>query len=963
MKPLDAFRILAYFAVFFVQYAFAQEPQRYEYVFPKPKSQFVSRETNVIIRPGKNIDPTSLNGSSLFNVVGSRSGSHEGQTVLSDDHKTIVFNPRKPFVDDERVAVKVLDGLRYLDGRNIGGTSFEFATSAGIVLPNHVETTNALPGPGAAAILAAERSGMTAVDTLPLDFPAIKIDTLNNPAPGEVFIAPFIGPGLPATNANYLVILDNSGKPLAYKRIGLQINPFPYMFKVEPNGVYSYIERTLTSTTIKIVDTSFNVVDTYPKGNPATSSHADFHLLPNGHALVLYFDYKIIDMSKIVRGGNPAASVMGTLVQEFDLSKNVVFQWSSFDYQPITDTYEDTLAATIDYSHANNVELDNDGNILLSNRHMSEITKIDRNTGEIIWRLGGKRNQFTFLNEHPENSPFYFSYQHHIKRLPNGNVTLFDNGNQRKLQYSRAIEYRLDEVNKTATLVWEYRHVPDIYASAQGSVQRLPNGNTLIGWGDAGIQGKPSVTEVHPDKSLAFELTLPKGNRSMHAYRLPWKSGRPVGTYTRYELLEGNTYPPYSDTSAAGRIGVRMKFNVLSPFFYNSATVQKFAEAPFRPQFAGRSAWMASHRVTISQLGMVTINVDLSFDVAQLAGIPAPNLVTVYQRDTAGSGYFSALPTTHNPARNEIVANTSKFGEFIFCWNDTDSLASSPAMITPANRDSLNQLLPVSFSWNPRGYGTGYHLQVASDSLFRSLVLNDSLLKAASDTLKSVTPKATYYWRIRARNFAQTSNWSHVWSFTTTVPYISVSSPNGLLVWQRGFQYFIRWISNLRDKVRIELFRGTSLLSMIKDSASTTGAYNWTIPSTITPDTSYRIRITSVADSTLFGMSAGSFSINSGSTGIVEKQSRVPVDFGLHQNYPNPFNPSTAIRYQIPIQTHVSLIVYDMLGREVSILVDAMQDPGYKTMQFDAGSLASGMYFYRLKTDSFVQTRKLLLLK
>ncbi|TSA18769.1 T9SS C-terminal target domain-containing protein [bacterium] len=110
-------------------------------------------------------------------------------------------------------------------------------------------------------------------------------------------------------------------------------------------------------------------------------------------------------------------------------------------------------------------------------------------------------------------------------------------------------------------------------------------------------------------------------------------------------------------------------------------------------------------------------------------------------------------------------------------------------------------------------------------------------------------------------------------------------------------------------------------------------------------------------------MSAGSFSINSGSTGIVEKQSRVPVDFGLHQNYPNPFNPSTAIRYQIPIQTHVSLIVYDMLGREVSILVDAMQDPGYKTMQFDAGSLASGMYFYRLKTDSFVQTRKLLLLK
>lgn len=840
--------------------------------------------------------------------------------------------------------------------------SFRFATSISAAAPPAVGNEAVSTVGDASDVRADQHLFLSARDTLPTDFPSIRIDTLNNPAPGEIFLANFGTPGAPLPLGNYLMILDNRGKPLAYKKIGSSMNAIAYVFKAESNGLFSYIERTPILTTVRLLDTSMSVVDSYPNPSPSTLIHADFVLLANGHALVLYFDTKIIDMSKIVLGGNPAASVIGALVQEFDINKNVVFQWSSFDYLPITDTYGDTLASAISHTHTNSVEPDNDGNILLSNRAISEIIKIDRNTGDVIWRLGGKRNQFTFLNEHLENSPLYFTNQHDIKRVANGNVTLFDNGNQHKPQYSRAVEYKLDEVKKTATLVWEYRHTPDLYTSANGSVQRLANGNTLIGWGDVGLNGKTSLTEVHADNSVAFELTLSKGYRSMKAYRFPWRTGTPAAMHTLYELLQGNTYS-FNDTSAAIRTGVRMKFNVLTPFFYNRVSVQRFATAPSKVHFAGRSPRVAPHRVTISQQGILTVNADVLCDVTQFPGLPDPNLLTVYQRDSIGSGVFTPLQTSYNSVKNEIVANTSTFGEFIFCWNDTDSLASPPTMIAPANRDSLNQFLSVSFSWNPRGYVTGYHLQVASDSLFRLLVMNDSLLTAGSDTLKSVTPKAKYYWRIRARNYAQTSSWSQVWSFTTTVPYISVSSPSSSLVWQRGYQYFIRWISNLKDKVRIELFRGASRLSMIKDSASNTGAYSWSIPSTITPDTSYRIRITSVADSSLFGMSSGTFAINSGSTGIVEERSRIPVDFGLHQNYPNPFNPCTVISYQIPTHTHVSLRVYDMLSREVSILVDAMQEPGYKTVRFDAGSLPSGMYFYRLKTEYFVQTRKLVLLR
>ena len=88
-----------------------------------------------------------------------------------------------------------------------------------------------------------------------------------------------------------------------------------------------------------------------------------------------------------------------------------------------------------------------------------------------------------------------------------------------------------------------------------------------------------------------------------------------------------------------------------------------------------------------------------------------------------------------------------------------------------------------------------------------------------------------------------------------------------------------------------------------------------------------------------------------------------PTSFGLSQNTPNPFNPSTVIRYQLPEGTYVSLKVYDVLGREVKTLVDEVKEAGYYAVTLDASQLASGVYYYRLTTREFTQTKNLLLLK
>ena len=89
----------------------------------------------------------------------------------------------------------------------------------------------------------------------------------------------------------------------------------------------------------------------------------------------------------------------------------------------------------------------------------------------------------------------------------------------------------------------------------------------------------------------------------------------------------------------------------------------------------------------------------------------------------------------------------------------------------------------------------------------------------------------------------------------------------------------------------------------------------------------------------------------------------VPTEFRLEQNFPNPFNPGTTIQFQLPKESHVTLRVYDILGQEVATLIDEKREAGKYLLQFDGSNITSGIYFYRLHAGSYIETKKLILLK
>jgi hypothetical protein len=245
---------------------------------------------------------------------------------------------------------------------------------------------------------------------------------------------------------------------------------------------------------------------------------------PQDTALITIYNAVPHDLTSV--GGREDSVAWQGIVQELDIQTGeVLFEWRSIDHVALEETYvtpsEDHYPG-IDYFHLNSIDVDHDNNLLVSARETSAVYKIDRKSGEIIWRLGGKKSDFQM------GEGTRFAFQHDARRLPDGNISIFDNGSlvfengtPKAVEESRAIVLELDEEQMRASLVREYTHPDKQYADAAGNMQVLPNGNVFVGWGRA-----LAISEFSEDGELLFDLRVSPEHRSYRAFRFAW-SGSP----------------------------------------------------------------------------------------------------------------------------------------------------------------------------------------------------------------------------------------------------------------------------------------------------------------------------------------------------------------------------------------------------------------------------------------------------
>jgi Arylsulfotransferase (ASST) len=332
---------------------------------------------------------------------------------------------------------------------------------------------------------------------------------------------PLIGPGTPG-----LMILDRHGGIVWYSpntgfpaskgmgRVDLKVQSY------RGKPVLTWWEGQIIKGTGEgraiIADTSYRTIATVKGGDGVQVDLHEFVISPQDTALVTAVRPVATDLSAV--GGPKQGVALAGVVQEIDIpSGRVLFEWSSTDHVPVTDTYipfaGGTKAVPFDYFHVNAISIAPDGNLLVSARNTSTIYKIGRSTGQVAWQLGGKRSSFTM----GPGATFWF--QHHV--LPQGQNTLsiFDDGGAppAKEKQSRAILLNLDTGAMRATLHRSYVHPAGLAAANQGSMQVLADGQVLVGWGNL-----PYFSQFTAAGTLILDGQFPVGDQSYRAFTAAW---------------------------------------------------------------------------------------------------------------------------------------------------------------------------------------------------------------------------------------------------------------------------------------------------------------------------------------------------------------------------------------------------------------------------------------------------------
>jgi hypothetical protein len=293
-----------------------------------------------------------------------------------------------------------------------------------------------------------------------------------------------------------------------------------------------------------------------------------------------------------------------------------------------------------------------------------------------------------------------------------------------------------------------------------------------------------------------------------------------------------------------------------------------------------------------------------------------------------------------------------------------DQVPAAPELQAPANR-TANLTTSVRLSWKSAPLAESYILQIAKDSLFNSMVTIAPEHRSLTFLFSGIQPGTRYFWRISAAGAGGNSAYSNFYSFESGIPGKPVLIAPAHTSTENPLWPTLQWVKDSKA-ISYQLQIGTS-------AAMTSGI----LLDTVMTDTALTMARKLQVNKIYYWRARGKNSLGTGpwsdlwgfKTQIkdaVEEGGQAQIkEYSLVQNYPNPFNPSTQVKYSTAKDGMVKLSIFDVLGREVAVLVNGFQKAGSYTAELNAGklNLASGIYLYTLKTEGFVSTKKMLLVK
>ena len=441
--------------------------------------------------------------------MGSVSGIHTGSFESDSDGRGGSFLPAQLFTPGETVTVTT--GLNIVDQpRGTTGGTFTFT----IAIPGG--SFPSLHWPPAPRIPRDIQTYYSRPDLQPV---SVSVSNRGDFSSGDIFLAPQWGPVQDGP-----MILDPSGNLVWFDR--LRGNDSAADFRVQRyrgQPVLTWWQGTMdggigTGSDV-IFNSSYQQIGQVSAGNGLAADLHEFMITPSNTALITA--NHLIHWNTSSVHGSTSQILDDSVVQEIDIATGLVlFQWDSVDHVPLSWSYKSpppNPRTPFAPYHINSVELDRDGNLLVSMRNTWAAYKVNHTTGAIMWELGGKHSSFRLARG------TFWAFQHDVRVRSQNDmfVTLFDDdgGPPPVFGSSRTVKLQLDLRHMTGRVVSTHYHSPNVYSSFEGNYQQLPNHDDFVGWGQ-----EPYFTEYDNHGNLSLSGQMNDGNSSYRIYRFVWNA-------------------------------------------------------------------------------------------------------------------------------------------------------------------------------------------------------------------------------------------------------------------------------------------------------------------------------------------------------------------------------------------------------------------------------------------------------